>query len=401
MTAAASLAGGLVIGVGPDLVASGPDDPGLTRRLAIVISALVVGAVTLGLGARLRARRRLLWDGRGTLYVLESPMSHWKKDDIDAYLDRQRAEFAEALVVPGPTDLYSWAWPIDHAAPGWSDAVDDLVLSFLSVEANDSRSTPNSVVIRAAWPVALLWAARVRTSRRDLVLSIRQRASTGRVLMTVDTWQREGHAFLGPPKPMAGASDPLVVEHAGVTLTFRRGDGRRATGDFGAVRILLVRTSTAAWSSVVEIPGDLDEAKATADLRPKGSGNTVALTVDVPDAAPWVGSGPVELFEWRCLPKDGRVHDWADFPAMAEQITRWIASNALSPDSGVTFVGTTIPQEVSTGVGIIAEGLDPNQWPAHLWPLVMGTNGLVSPDLDLGYASLHAVRAGAPRGMTP
>jgi hypothetical protein len=370
---------GAALGVAPDLMGSTFDAPDFGPRLATGLVFFFAGSVALWTAYRRWRRRTFLLHDRGTLYVVDSPLETWTSEDKDAYLRAAEPEFADFSTVPGPTGLSSWRWPLgDARAQRWSDAVDDLVISFRSVWLNDDRSTPNSVVCWAAFPVAVAWTARALAAERVLPLAIRQRPSVGRVGPgDLPKWSQGTHSFDAPGHAQRrGVTCP--VREAVVTLI----DREPASGVWPArVRILLIRTTGETWERL-----EADDATGPVTLRiANRSGHS------------WGGGGPAELHEWRRLALPSRFHPWASYPHLADEIVGWIAQTA-DPDA-LNLVGMLVPQEVGLGIGIHIARRDQNRWPGALWPIVKPSqhHELVVPGLDLGWASLHRQYLDGPR----
>lgn len=373
---------GAALGAVVDLFAGVPGTTDFVIRLWVTIGLTATGAVALvGYGV-LSRRRSFLLSQRGTSYVVDSPADTWTPDDKNAYMLAGRTQFADVLEIAGPTGLSSsWRWPLTKGAEQWSDAVDDLVISFRSVMANDDPRTPSSVVCWAWYPVAIAWTARACSQERNLPIAIRQRPSTGRAkdIIEMPDWNQPVHSFVAAP-----ASDRprgTVIGDRAVELRLAAGDPANpdrtedAVGpsELGRISILLVRLHDKEW----------------AGLSPGTDGEPVSLEI-----ANWSGRSiglrdSAVLHEWRCLAGTG-VHRWSDYPDLVSEIVRWIAATA-DPD-GVNLLGMLVPQEVGLGIGLQVAKLTKSEWPAHLWPLIQPSfraKHLTIPGLDLGWESLH------------
>jgi hypothetical protein len=370
------------LGVVPDLIAGSTGETDFSPRLWSGLGGLFLGSLAL-LGAYSRWRRRnLLLRDRGTVFVVDSPLETWTSEDKDAYLRDAATQFADFATVPGPTGLSSsWRWPLgDQRSEQWSDAVDDLVVSFRSVWLNDDRTTGNSIVCWAAFPVAIAWTARVLATERFLPLAIRQRPSDGRAgKAALPAWHQGTHTFRGAaPTERRGETRP--VREAVVDLT-----AHSPSSDPGMwppdVRVLLIRANGAPWEG----------------LRPDRATDPVRLSIANLSGQTWGAGGAAELHEWRCVLPPGQFHPWDSYPDLAAEITLWIEETADS--DGVNLIGMLVPQEIGLGIGIGVARLDEKSWPTSLWPIVKPSprHGLVIPGLDLGWASLHHEYLARPR----
>jgi hypothetical protein len=142
--------------------------------------------------------------------------------------------------------------------------------------------------------------------------------------------------------------------------------------------LLLVRMTRRVW-------GD--------DLRPD-TPLDVPLTLTIDDAAGigFTGTAQIRCLEWQHLAPTGTLHPWADYPALAQSATSWMAQTACSL-SGPVLVGMLVPPEVGVGMGVLIGATPHDQWPTHLWPVQVqpcdGRQRLVIPGLDLGWAGVH------------
>ena len=349
---------------------------------------VTVGLVVLALAAAAatwrswRAHNRLLTE-RGTAYVVDSPAQGWTPEEKTVFLAGAQTEMAHVIHVPGPTGLTSWRWPLGENAQRWSDAVDDLVLSFRSVWANDDRATVDSLVCWAPFPVAVAWTSRACAADRSLRPAVRQRPTGGRAgRIDVPDWSQGIHTF---DTPTADTPTDAPNGERGRAMREARIDavgGSATAGDAPEARprILLIRLHGGKWADVA-LDGDA----------------SVRLQIVNHSGQPLELGGVAEFHEWRHLPASGRMHSWRDYPALVAQICDWIAATAHP--AGPNLIGMLVPQEVGLGIGINASRRSPDQWPAQLWPLVKpsSTVPLTVPGLDLGYDSLHRTHLDGPR----
>ena len=369
-------AAGAVLGLLPDLVAGNVnnEDFQLKAWAGGWLTAIGLAALVLGLAAW-RNRDRLLAE-RGTVYVVDSPAEGWTPEEKDAFLKGAVNEFASVLHVPGPTGLTLWRWPTDERAIRWSDAVDDLVLSYRSVFKNDDSSTPNSLVSWSTFAVAIAWTARLCASERSARLAVRQRPTRGRQgEIDLPPWDQGVHAFKPAadytPQGATRAARPLAL-----VLT-----GPAVSEPTTISRVLLVRMTSGPWDAV---PCD-------------DSVGPVSLTAVNRSGLDLASSPTCDLLEWRVVPPQGSMHPWATYPALVAEICDWIEANASS--EAVTLLGMQVPQEISMGIGINVASRHDGQWPANLWPLIKASASepLVIPGLSLGFASLHQHHKDGPR----
>lgn len=360
------------------LVRTGCDPAAQDVALRTWVSALLL-LLSSGAGVvawRQWRRRNALLSQRGTVYVVDSPAKGWTPDEKQAFLDQAEKEAAAVVRVPGPTGLTTWDWPLAEGADRWSDAVDDLVLSFRSVWANDDRRTPDSVVCWAPYPVAVAWTARAYAAQRNLGLSFRQRPSSGRAgPIAVPDWGQVVHTYDGAD-PATGVGTISPVRAARISIV--SGGGTAAAAE--RPRVLLVRLHGRAWANV-SLDGD----------------DPVDLTMANRSGQPLGIAAEGEFHEWRHLLAPGRMHPWQSYPALVDEICSWIARTAH--DTGPNLIGLLAPQEVQLGIGVNVSRREPGDWPQHLWPLVTFSSDqvLTVPGLDLGFDSLHLHHRDAPR----
>lgn len=371
-------AAGAVLGVVPDLVAGNTSQEEFQLKAWAGGWLAVGGLVALLLGWLFWRKRDVLLAQRGTVYVVDSPAEDWTPESKEVFLKGAVNEFASVLHVPGPTGLTTWRWPTDERAVHWSDAVDELVLSYRSVFVNDDSATPNSVVCWSWFAVAIAWTSRLKAAERNLRLSVRQRPSPGGRQAEIDTppWSQGVHSFARLEAYQATGEilgpRPLHLTVAG---------GTPATSSTEVGRVLLVRMTGGPWD-VVEC-----------DHSPEA----VSLSVVDHSGASLQAGDNCDLLEWRNVVPKGQAHQWRDFPALVSEICDWIADNASK--TGATLIGMQVPQEVSMGIGINVASRDLAEWPATLWPLIKPRRAdrLIVPGLDLGYQSLHRWRGEGPR----
>jgi hypothetical protein len=377
-----ALAGAALGGVG-DVVAGVRGTRELTLRLLVTLGLGLLSVVALGTAWRSWHKRDWLLAERGTAYMVDSPAEGWTPEEKTLFLAGARTEMAHVIHVLGPTGLTSWRWPLGAGAERWSDAVDDLVLSFRSVWANDDRATADSLVCWAQFPVAVAWTSRACVADRSLQLAVRQRPTRGRAgRIEVPAWDQGVHTFDTPTAdpPAAGTTgDPTrPVRQAHLDIVGEPTPTGDASGE--RPRILLVRLHDKDWDTVGldgDAPVDLHVVNSTG--RP-------------------LGLGPLaEFHEWRRLPDPGPMHPWRDYPALVAQICDWIAATAHP--TGPNLIGVLVPQEIGLGIGINVSRRSSGEWPANLWPLVKPSRHvpLTIPGLDLGFDSLHLTHRDGPR----
>lgn len=361
---------GAALGGGADVVAGDSAKREFTIRLW-VSAALIAIALTAGAFAwsAWRKRNRLRRE-RGTAYVVDSPARGWTSEEKDAFLNGARTEMASVVTVPGPTGMTSWGWPLGPGAERWSDAVDDLVLSFRSVWANDDRSTTDCVVCWAPHPVAIAWTARAYAAERGLTLRFRQRPTRGRAgRIDVPDWNQGVLSFDSRVvAPAVGYTCALRIAH----LRVGEDAGVGGRGDHPKPRVLLIRLHGGDWAGV-----PLDE-ETPVNLRiENGTGEALRL------------GSEADFHEWRYLLGPGQMHPWSDYPLLVSQICDWIAETAHP--TGTNLIGMLVPQEIGLGIGINVSRRTESEWPRHLWPLVKFSREqpLTIPGLDLGFDSLH------------
>ena len=371
---------GTALGIGADVVTSDPQDADFWPRVWILVGLLALCLVSLGASLWSWRRRDRLLTVRGTSYVVDSPLATWTPDEKNAYLREAEDQFAGIVSIPGPTGLSAWRWPHGEGAERWSDAVDDLVLSFRSVWTNDDNRTPNSVVCWASFATAIAWTARLGAADRNIPLAVRQRPSSGREgRIEIPDWNQEPHHF--DPVPITQMKrTPCSVRAATVVLAPTATTGSGGTWP-EEVRVLLIRATRQDWEG----------------LTPDTGSDPVNLTISNGSGQSWGLGGPAQFHEGRWLVDPGQKHDWVTYPELVSDIADWIAATAHP--TGLNFIGMLVPQEFGLGLGIHVAQRQQNQWPAHLWPIIKPARDirLVVPGLDLGWESLHRTYLAGPR----
>lgn len=373
---------GAVLGGLADLIAGDSATQDFAIRLWVTLGLAAGSLWALASGWRSWRTRDRLLSQRGKVYVVDSPAATWTPDEKRAFLAAAESEFVDIVYVPGPTGLTSWRWPHAAGAERWSDAVDDLVLSFRSVWANGDNATPNSVICWSWYAVAMAWSARLSSAERNVKLSVRQRPSTGREgRIELPPWDQRVHTFeAGSPSQRRGLTCPVRAAKVRVT----RPDAADIThGDSwdGPVRILLVRATPQEWQG----------------LTPDDDDTSVELHIENRSGQLLGSGGVAELHEWRCLLPERRKHPWDAYPDLVSEIADWIAASA--DHTALNFLGMLVPQEIGLGLGINVARRPDTAWPSHLWPIIKPspTLGLMVPGLDLGWASLRRTYPDLPR----
>lgn len=382
---------GGIVGSIPDIVAGDPSKLDFWIRSRVGAISAVIGLGVLVSYFAVTRRRIMVLAGRGTSYVVDSPAETWKPEEKQVYLTEAAREFADVIEVPGPTGLSNWRWPLGEGAGRWSDAVDDLVLSFRSVQANDDGATPNSVVCWAMFPVAVGFAARACSADRNLTLAIRQRPSRGRAgPIEVPDWKQPAHSFepITLDSRLGTAHSPravrLTLTDPGGTMRGRASEAAPTPGSAENAtacgsRVLVVRLHGGDWNGLRPGVSGPDEIQAL---------NRSGTPIPVSDSA--------ELYEWSCVSATGR-HAWKDYPRLTSEIVEWIAQTA--DPVGFNFIGMLVPQEIQLGIGIQVARRQSYEWPSRLWPLLKPDNDhpLTVPGIDLGWESLTLVHLSGPR----
>ena len=387
LTAAVTLILSVVLGAVVPLVTDDWDQA-QTRDQAWVLAVLTAFSVVAGvIAVFLRRKRRQVLTGHGTAYVLYELVENWasQKDEQKLRADADRY-FARVIDVPGPGKLdRSWNWPLDDRAREWDDKVTELVRSFQILHSDDDPQTPNGVLMWASWAVAAAFCMRVTAADRDLVLDVWQRSSKGRAgEVSAELASANPHRFRAADPPhLAGilpGSQPEEVTWPDLLKITPR-VRRTARAEQHPVSVLLLRLGASRWGPLRAV-GDTagtDGPKEVLDF-----------------AGVTTGSSPaVAIHEFRCLPPDGgNLFPWHVFPSLAAEAASWIERKAAELDGHALLLGTTMPQEISLGLGISAGREAHPGWPTDMWPAIhrQSTDTLVIPRLNLGTAPIR--RAG-------
>lgn len=363
----APVAAGGVFSFLPGAVASSTDKSEFWPLMltSLAFAALCAGFVVVALRNWFEYQRRTRM---GTAYIIEEIAQNWTPEDKQGFLDGLERHFGEVREVSGPFhDRARWEWPLGAGVERWSDKLDALVDATLS--ARPKHPGAESAYLWALWPVAMGWGLRMTAQLRGWALTIRQRRSDGREPLVETSGLDDGHDFrwnsLAPVKGhrMPARTIRIEIEESGDHATHRTSD---------PVTLLLVRMTRGAWG---DLSLDQDTVWSPAKLPVIHIANSSGLSLS--------GVIEAELREWRCL-ADGALHDWRDYPALAQSAVTWISAQASTP--GVVLLGTLIPQEVGVGMGLLAGRGTDLPWPRHLWPVVRdaATQGLAIAGLDLG-----------------
>lgn len=386
---------GAGLGTWTDIASS--DDWSQRRFFTAAITTILGLGVLIWSGWNWRKQKNLLAK-RGSAYLVDAEAQEWTNDaEKRRFLKSVGAEFAQVYSVPGPNALdINWRWPA--VPPGeelWSGGVDDLVLAFRAVQRIDDELTPNNVLAWLPWPAAIATMARLRRAEAGLPIVVRQRPIGGRMrdsaisMPMLEAFKQDPHDFLRPTQAERRLEAAEELVHP-VMLTVMQGlqrpaapgvagpsDVRGLSGDSPPrVRVLLARSNSGQW----------DELTTSGWLPNAGF-------LDVADYAGIGFSGEVqtEIHEWRYLPPDGKHHSWASYADIAHDVVDWICRTAIT--DGINLFGSTLPQEVSLGMGLDISSSNPRGWPRHLWPLLKpGPDIPMSiPGLSLGLESLTYV----------
>jgi hypothetical protein len=226
---------------------------------------------------------------------------------------------------------------------------------------------------------------RVTAADRDLVLDVWQRSSKGRAgEVSAELQSAAPHRFRSADPPllagiMAGAAPEEFTWPDLLKITPRV----RRTGRAGQppAAVLLLRLGTSRWGPLrgVGDPAGADSAKEVLDFAGVAAGSSPA----------------VPIHEFRCVPPDGEtLFPWRVFPSLAAEAGSWIERKAAELDGHTLLLGTTMPQEISLGLGIRAGREAFPGWPGDMWPVIhrQSTDTLVVPRLNLGTTPIR--RAG-------
>lgn len=403
-TATAFLSGflALVPGVADNAVDHGWASGGQAVASWASVAFLMAGAAALALGAQRWRKRAVILGERGTAYVIDEIAMPWQHEEKESFLASVRANFAPALVVPGPSGLGdSWHWQTDPGTAGrWDEQVDTLVRSFWAVHYNDDKVTRNALFTWAPWPVAVAFAARATFRRRGLVLNVRQRPSYGAAGPTA------------PPSPTDPPHDFLLASMAAsladaapahtvtclreeLSLTFEtltagsaagsspRGPGASHHDEPGPAKPPLLLVVRVVHGDIGAIPMDLATAPAVKVHMPANLAAVIpARTCAVPVA------------EWRLDSAATPIPQlpWPAFPAAAQAIAKWIIDQADAHPGRTVLLAARIPQEIGMGLGILLGQLQ-SKWPERLYPVVYAHSRLVVPELRLGRDAVRTERS--------
>ena len=406
---------GAAVGVWPDLVS--PTATGAERdaRAGSLIQLGTIGLLTFVAALSAWWFRRRLLDDRGTIYILDAEPAPWVTDAAKRRLLSQlNLHFPTVLNVAGPQDLVkAWNWP-GASHPGallWSGAVDDLVLSFRSINSADRQDTRNNIIAWTPWPAAILWSARLMAADRGIRLAerhrsrfpeerfrataedrqtttpalslgcgihLRHRPSFGRQgALPVDTWRDEPLDFLAEAfeeHDLSAYGHTYQAQHP-VRLTMRR-PGSPRTSDprpdlsqsrrscfkrppsaaeqpSKKVKVLVVGLASTPWTNLTAMPPSgraaLPELSTCRCAFENGAKRHELAIWDHPGVG-LSGTFDTEILEFRCLPRD-EFHEWLHFPVLTFGVADWIAANATAD---VNLLGLLVPPEVALGLGIVA-----------------------------------------------
>jgi hypothetical protein len=319
--------------------------------------------------------------------VLYELVENWasQKDEQELRADADRY-FARVIDVPGPGKLErSWNWPLDDGARQWMTRSPSWSALSRSCTPMMNPRTPNGVLTRASWAVAAAFCMRVTAADRDLVLDVWQRSSKGRAgEVSAELVSASPHRFRSadPPRlagilPGAAPEEFTWPDLLKITPRVRR----TAHAEQKPVSVLLLRLVASRWGPLRAV-GDIagtDGPKEVLDFAGVTASSSPAL----------------QIHEFRCLPPGGgKLFPWPVFPSLAAEAASWIERKAAELAEHTLLLGTTMPQEISLGLGIGAGREKHTGWPEDMWPVIhrQSTDTLVIPKLNLGTAPLR--RAG-------
>lgn len=373
--------------------------------LIIALASMVLGSFS---GWWTFTQRRHV-QAQGTAYVVREPVAAWADDDdqVTRFVAELNDHFRSVREVPGPADLGRWLWPLDQA-DRWDERVDELVKAFRVVQRGDVGTSDRSLFVWARWPVAVAMMTRLLASERSArPLVIRQRPSIGRMnrVIKVDPEQPGltfgAHHRLSPVTESGwkawrsrwlgrsdSAGDPPAGDDAEYPGTVTVNPRKPLQPRPGAVRpgpphvtILLLRFTNARWGPFPSLGGDPAAPAPTAP----------SLIIDDAQGLGIDGTAELSIHEWRCPPVDADAqgtHRWSHFEELTEQAVEWLAQHVPGPVGEVVLLGSTMPQEIGLGLGVLLHRLDAHRWPAHVYPLVWKQGDeFVVPQLDLGRES--------------